>query len=46
MNYISNYLPESFYVFNNLTPGQKVPDIYAIKMEPTLGKSIRIEFEI
>ena len=44
MNYISNYLPESFYVFNNLTPGQKVPDIYAIKMEPTLGKSIRIEF--
>ena len=44
MNYISNYLPERFYIFNNLTPGQKVPDIYAIKRESTLGKSIRFKF--
>ena len=44
MNYRSRNIPEGFYIFNNLLPGQKNPHQYTIKMDPTPGKEIRIEF--
>ena len=44
MNYISNFVPEGFYIFNTLTQGQKASHIYSLKMEPSLGKTLRIEF--
>ena len=44
VNYISRTVPESFYVFNHLNVGQKIPHIYALKMEQADGKSVRVEF--
>ena len=44
MNYISNHIPEGFYIFNNLSEGQKFPHTYALKMDSNLGKTVRIEF--
>ena len=44
MNYISRFVPESYYVFNSLSIGQKIPHIYSLKMEKKLGKMMRIEF--
>ena len=44
MNYRSRNIPEGFYIFNNLVPGEKNPHQYTIKMDPTPGKDVRIEF--
>ena len=44
MNYVSNYVPEGFYIFNALSEGQKDSHLYALNMEPSLGKTLRIEF--
>ena len=44
MNKIERNIPESFYIFNNLLPGQRNPHKYSIKMDPTPGKDILIEF--
>ena len=44
MNDIYSYIPEHFYIFSNLTVGQKNPHLYKLKMEPALGKKMRIEF--
>ena len=44
MDYIYSFIPESFYIFSNLNQGQKSPHLYAIKLEPQLGKKTRIEF--
>ena len=44
MNYISNYIPEGFYIFNTLSQGQKDSHLYALQMEPSLGKTLRVEF--
>ena len=44
MNFINNHIPEGFYIFNNLAAGQKSPHTYSVKMEPHLGKKLRIEF--
>ena len=44
MNFINNHIPEGFYIFNNLAAGQKSPHTYSVKMEPNLGKKLRIEF--
>ena len=44
MNYKSRNIPEGFYIFNNLLPGQKNPHQYTILMDPTPGKDIKIEF--
>ena len=44
MDYIFANIPENFYIFSNLSIGQKNPHLYSIKMEPTLGNIIRIEF--
>lgn len=44
MNYIYLPIPENFYIFSNLFEGQMYPHLYSIKMEPSLGKIIRIEF--
>ena len=44
MNYIYLPIPENFYIFSNLFQGQMYPHLYSIKMEPSLGKKIRIEF--
>ena len=44
MNYIYLPIPEGFYIFSNLFEGQIYPHLYSIKMEPSSGKKIRIEF--
>ena len=44
MNYRSRNIPEGFYIFNNLIPGQKNPHQYTILMDPTPGKDVKIEF--
>ena len=44
MDYTFSSIPESFYIFSNLSPKQKTPHLYAMKMEPELGKKMRIEF--
>ena len=44
INYIERNIPEGFYIFNNLLPGQKNVHKYSIKMDSTPGKEIRIEF--
>ena len=44
MDYIFSSIPESFYIFSNLFPGQKTPHLYTIKAEQGIGKITRIEF--
>ena len=44
MDYTYTFVPESFYIFSNLYPGQKSPHLYAIQLEQELGKKTRIEF--
>ena len=44
MNDRSRNIPEGFYIFNNLLPGDKNPHQYTILMDPTPGKETRIEF--
>ena len=44
MNYVFAFIPESFYIFSNLSQGQKNPHLYTIKMEPEPGLKTRIEF--
>ena len=44
MSYIYLPIPENFYIFSNLFQGQMYPHLYSVKMEPSLGKIIRIEF--
>ena len=44
MDYIYSSIPESFYIFSNLSPGQKTPHLYTIQIEQGLGNLTRIEF--
>ena len=44
MDYTYFFLPESYYIFSNLSPGQKSPHLFAIKMEQQLNQKLRIEF--
>ena len=44
MNYIYSAIPENFYIFSNLFPGESNPHLFTLKMEPELNKNIRIEF--
>ena len=44
MNSKSRNIPEGFYIFNNLLPGQKNPHQYKVLLDPTPGKETRIEF--
>ena len=44
MNYRARNIPEGFYIFNNLVPGQKNPHQYTVLLDPTPGKETRIEF--
>jgi hypothetical protein len=44
MDYIYDITPENSYFFSNFSIGQKTPHLYTLKMEPNLGKIMRIEF--
>ena len=44
MNYIYSAIPENFYIFSNLFPGESNPHLFTLKMESELNKNIRIEF--
>jgi len=43
-DYIFSVIPENFYIFSNLSPGDINPHLFSLKMEPELNKNIRIEF--
>ena len=44
MDYIYSIAPENSYIFSNFSIGQRTPHLYTLKMEPNLGKIMRIEF--
>jgi hypothetical protein len=44
MDYIYSITPENSYIFSNFSIGQRTPHLYTLKMEPNLGKIMRIEF--
>ena len=44
MDFIHSFIPESFYIFSNLSQGQKSPHLYAVQLEQELDKKTRVEF--
>ena len=44
MDYIFSIIPESFYIYSNLSKDQKYPHLYTLQMEPKLSQKLRIEF--
>ena len=43
-NNIYSIAPENSYIFSNFSIGQRNPHLYTLKMEPNLGKIMRVEF--